>query len=215
MRFTAGGVGAIMVKVANKQRRCRGKEVNMNETQIAVRAAEDLVDILKRVSQQQVDALVQQMVEAKRIYVAGAGRSLLMLRGFAMRLMHVGLTCHVVGDVTTPAFTPQDLLLVGSGSGETESLVGIAKKAKQLGGKLAVLTIFPNSTLAQMANTLVHIPAYTDKMPESETNKPTTLPGGSSFEEALLLLADAVIVPMARAAGLPEGELFHLHANLE
>lgn len=40
-----------------------------------------------------------------------------------------------------------DLLLLASASGETASLVNVAAKAKQLGGTVALLTIFPESTL--------------------------------------------------------------------
>lgn len=74
-----------------------------------------------------------------------------MLKAFAMRLMHIGLKVHVVGDVVTPALQKGDLLLLASASGETASLVNVATKAKQLGGTVVLLTIFPESTLGKLA----------------------------------------------------------------
>ena len=66
---------------------------------------------------------MEAICKAKKIYVAGAGRSLLTLRCLAMRLMHLGFESYVVGDTTTPAFEKEDLRIAGSGSGETKGLV--------------------------------------------------------------------------------------------
>ncbi len=45
---------------------------------------------------------------AERIFCAGAGRSGLSVRGFAMRLMQLGKPVHVMGDVTTPGIKKSD-----------------------------------------------------------------------------------------------------------
>lgn len=124
-----------------------------------------------------------------------------MLKAFAMRLMHIGLKVHVVGDVVTPALKNGDLLLLASASGETASLVNVATKAKQLGGTVALLTIFPESTLGNLAEVVVRIPAYTDKLPDGLDNVKGILPGGSLFEEAVMVLGDAMIVNLAQSTG--------------
>ena len=59
-----------------------------------------------------------------------------------MRLMHMGKQVYVVGEIVTPSIQQGDLLLIVSGSGETESLVAMAKKAKRLGATIATVTIF-------------------------------------------------------------------------
>ena len=187
----------------------------MNPVGISVQAARDLYETLSNVDPAQVESLSQAITKAKCVFLAGAGRSMLMLRGFAMRLMHAGLTVYVVGDTTTPAFQKDDLLIIGSGSGETGGLIGIANKVKKLGGTLAVMTIFKDSTLGKKADVLVRIPAYTDKLPESEENKRCTLPGGSLFEQSILLLGDSIIVPIAQQLGTPTDRAFERHANLE
>lgn len=187
----------------------------MHSVEIAAQAATEMSNALTKISFDQVDSLLSAIVKAKKIYVAGCGRSLLMLRGIAMRLMHIGFAAHVVGDITTPAFEAGDLLIVGSGSGETGSLVGVAEKAKKLGGTLAVITIFSDSTLARIADVVVRIPAYTDKLPQSGQNKRSILPGGSMFEQAMLVLGDSIILPLAEKNGVPTDRMFSRHANLE
>lgn len=187
----------------------------MTTVEIAAKAANELSDTLSRIDPKQTDALMDAIVGAKRIFLAGAGRSMLMLRAFAMRLMHVGFTAYLVGDTTTPALEAGDLLIVGSGSGETSGLVSMADKAKKYGGRLAVMTIFPDSALGKKADVMVRIPAYTDKLPEDENNRRCTLPGGSMFEQAMLLLADAMVIPLAGKSGIPTDRAFSRHANLE
>ncbi|EOI53509.1 6-phospho-3-hexuloisomerase [Enterococcus gilvus] len=187
----------------------------METKEVAYTAAMELAGTLKKVDQRQMDRLVEAISQAKRIFVSGAGRSLLMLKGFAMRLMHLGYEVYVVGEVTTPAFLPEDLLILASASGETSSLVQTAKKAREIGGDIISFTIFPESTLARLSTGVVKISAYTDKRPESETNQKGILPGGSMFEEAVLLLADSLIVELALEQKIPTDRAFEKHANLE
>jgi 6-phospho-3-hexuloisomerase len=63
----------------------------------------ELGDVLREVDESAVSALQEKLAAARRVFVAGAGRSGLMMRAFAMRLMHLGLAVHVVGDATTPS----------------------------------------------------------------------------------------------------------------
>lgn len=137
-----------------------------------------------------------------------------MLKAFAMRLMHIGLKVHVVGDVVTPALQKGDLLLLASASGETASLVNVATKAKQLGGTVALLTIFPSPRWGNWRGG-GQIPAYSDKLPDGPENVKGILPGGSLFEEAVMVLGDAMIVNLAQSTGYRLTKGFALHANLE
>ncbi len=187
----------------------------MNSVEVSHKAAIELAETLKNMDVNQVNKLVSLIRNKQRIFVTGAGRSLLMLKGFAMRLMHIGFEAYIVGEVTTPAFLPNDLLLVASASGETKSLVSIADRAKEYGGAVVVLSIFEKSILGKIADEVVKIPAYTDKLPENELNKKGILPGGSMFEEAVLLLGDSLIVELANAHKIDTSKAFENHANLE
>ena len=86
----------------------------METKEVAYTAAIELAETLKKIDQKQIDQLATSIKQAKRIFVSGAGRSLLMLKGLAMRLMHLGYEVYVVGEVTTPAFLSEDLLIVAS-----------------------------------------------------------------------------------------------------
>lgn len=185
-----------------------------NTSERAALGASQLSSCLGRVDAGQLDALEDAIVAADRVFVMGAGRSLLMLRAFAMRLMHLGFTAYVVGDTTTPAFGEGDLLVCGSGSGTTSSVVNVAKKAKDLGGTVACFTIKVESPLGQLSDCVVTIPAYTDKESYEGMEKPV-LPGGSEFESSILLLGDAMVVPLGEKRNIPTDQAFRLHANLE
>lgn len=186
----------------------------MKVNELAASAARELADTLEKVDENQIQQLMQAILDAKKIYVAGAGRSLLMLRGMAMRLMHLGFESYVVGDTTTPAFEPGDLLIAGSGSGETGGLINVVTKAKKIGGKVAVMTIRKNSTLGQMADVLIEIPAYTDKGDTSDLKRPI-LPGGTMFEQCMLFIGDTIVIPLGEKIDIPTDRAFSRHANLE
>lgn len=186
----------------------------MKVTDTAGQAAKELAEALEQIDEKQVEALMDAICSAKKIYVSGAGRSMLMLRGLAMRLMHLGFESYVVGDTTTPAFESGDLLICGSGSGETAGVLNVASKAKKIGGRIAALTINRNSSLGQLADVIVEIPAYTDKV-ECKIKKKPILPGGTMFEQCILLIGDTFILPLAEKAGIPTDQAFTRHANLE
>ena len=99
------------------------------------------------------------ILEAKKILVAGAGRSGFMAKSFAMRMMHVGLDPYVVGETVTPNLEKDDIFIVGSGSGETKSLVSMVEKAKDIGATIAAVTIFPDSTIGKLADITIKVPA--------------------------------------------------------
>lgn len=189
--------------------------MKMDVKEIAAIAGREVSEIESKVKEEQVQNLIKAIHNANKIYVCGAGRSLLMLRCFAMRLMHVGFDAYVVGDTTTPAFEEGDLLIVGTASGETSNLISIAKRAKGYGGTIATCSIFAESSLGKLADVFVKIPAYTDKLPVSAENQPNILPGGSMFEISMLVLYDSMILPLAEEKSVATNKSFARHANLE
>ena len=186
-----------------------------NPKEIAKIASEELFDIFNNLDEEKIQALVELIISSKKIFVCGAGRSLLMLRAFAMRLMHIGIDSYVVGATITPAYGKDDLIIFGSASGETGGLVRIANTAKKIGGKIACLSIFDDSSLAKLSDVTIDISAYTDKIPESDKNKANILPGGSMFEIAMLILLDSMIIKLGEYTHVKTNKYFDRHANLE
>jgi len=121
----------------------------------------------------------------------------------------------VVGEMVTPNFEPNDLLVVCSGSGETGSLVAIAGQAKRIGGKLALITIAPDSTIASLADVCVVIPAPSPKARAMDGLVASTQPMGALFEQAQGVFLDCTIVALMRRTGADAEAMFKRHANLE
>jgi 6-phospho-3-hexuloisomerase len=160
------------------------------------------------------DRLAESILQSDRIFLAGMGRSGLIMRSFAMRLMHMGLEAHVVGETTTPAIGQGDLLLIGSGSGETESLLAMARKARKLGIGVALITILPGSSIGTEAELIVQIPATTAK--SSQPSAVTSIqPKGSLFEQTMFLICESVVLRLMELRGIDADGMFLRHANLE
>ena len=174
----------------------------------------ELNETLSQVSSEEADLLAEAIAAANRVFIAGVGRSGLMVRGFAMRLTHMGFNVHVVGDVTTPAITADDLLVIGSGSGSTATLQVFADKAKTVGSKIALVTALDNSPIAQLADIVLAVPAPTLKK-ENETGFASVQPMGSLFEQSMLLTLDTIILLLMSKTKIDNDAMFARHANLE
>jgi len=170
---------------------------------------------LRAVSPEQFDAAVEAIDAAGRVFVAGAGRTGLVMRALAMRLMHLGKTVHVVGDVTTPGIREGDLLVIGSGSGTTGSLRIQAEKAKGIGADILLLTIMSHSPIGTIAEMVVQIPAPSPKADDAANTVESIQPMGSLFEQCLLLLGDFLILALMQRNQQNSDEMFTRHANLE
>jgi 6-phospho-3-hexuloisomerase len=149
--------------------------------------------------------LAQSVQAHRRIFVSGAGRSRLMLMAFAMRLTQMGYIAFVAGDVTTPAITADDLLIVASASGTTHSVCHCAGVAQQCGADLFSISTRSESPLAIMHPVDVLITA-----PSKTGGDDDRYPIGTLFEQALLLFLDDTV------ATLPfDPQIRTRHANLE
>jgi 6-phospho-3-hexuloisomerase len=177
---------------------------------------DEINEYSQKVSQDDVHVLAENIKKAKRIFVAGAGRSGFAARGFSNRLMHLGLTAYFVGEPTTPAIANGDILIVGSGSGTTASLAVNAEKAKKVGAKLATITIFPQAKIGQLADVIVQLPGATPKRGEGEEDSAVSVqPMGSLFEQLSWLTYDATIMELMTLLGETSDTMFPRHANLE
>lgn len=174
----------------------------------------ELEATLGSIKEEQTLQLIDCIQKANRIFIAGRGRSGLMINCFAMRLMHMGKKVSVIGEVVTPSIEKDDLLLIASGSGETGSLVSMAKKCKSIGATLATVTIFPQATIGKMADVVVEISAPTAKS-DQKASIESIQPMGSLFEQSVLLYLDYVILRLMEVNHTTSDIMFKLHANLE
>jgi len=160
----------------------------------------------------QLALLLPLIQNSDRIFLVGAGRSGLALRSAAMRLMHFGLTVFVAGETTTPAIRKGDLLIAASGSGTTSTIVKAAEKAAGTGAIVVSFSTTTDSPLAKLSNQILILPAA---QKEDHGKTVSAQYAGSLFEQALLLMTDAIFQTLWDADGTPAEELWKRHANLE
>lgn len=173
----------------------------------------ELQSSVAQISEEETERLVNTLRHSGKVFLAGAGRTGLMGRAFAMRLMHMGIEAYVVGETITPGIGKEDTLIIGSGSGETKSLVSMAQKAKSAEASVVAVTINPASTIGSLADFCVRLPGSSkDRTTGSDV---TIQPMGSLFEQTLLLFYDAVILRLMETTGLDTAQMFGRHANLE
>ena len=185
----------------------------MKTTPYTLEIVKELQQTLALIQDEEAEQLVNKILEAKKIFVAGAGRSGLMGKSFVMRMMHIGLDPYIVGETVTPNLEQDDIFIVGSGSGETKTLVSMVEKAKNIGATVVAVTIFPESTIGQLADITIEIPAQS-KTGEVTGNK-SIQPMGSLFEQSLLLFYDAIILRFMDKKGINSDTMYGRHANLE
>jgi len=171
--------------------------------------------VLAQVSSAGLERLTEDILKAERIYVAGGGRSGLMARALAMRLMHLGLVTYVVGETTTPAIRCGDLLIACSASGETHVTVVVSQVAREAGARVFAISAVPNSPMARQADETIIIPAPSKRGGPQAGAEPSAQYGGSLFEQTLLVVLDAVSAEIGRRLGRGPQDLASRHANLE
>src|ERR1700728_3077072 len=127
--------------------------------QLSKGALNELAAVFAAMPENALDGLIEAIVAAKRIVVFGLGREGLQMRGFAMRLFHMGRNVAVWGDMTTPALGPGDLFIASAGPGDlptAQTLVEIARKA---GARTVLVTARPSGGLASHVDIVTVIPA--------------------------------------------------------
>jgi 3-hexulose-6-phosphate synthase/6-phospho-3-hexuloisomerase len=153
--------------------------------------------------------LTKMLDKAKRIFVSGAGRSGLVCKFFAMRLVHSGYEVSVVGEIVTPSIKKGDLLIIISGSGETEQLIAFAKKAKEVGAKIVLISAKDTSTIGDMSEAVFQIGK------SEQYGKVVGMPMGTVFELSTLSFLEALVSHLIHEKGIAEEVMRSRHANLE
>ncbi|MBC3937955.1 MULTISPECIES: 6-phospho-3-hexuloisomerase [Anaerotruncus] len=168
---------------------------------------------LSMIDEQTTQTLIDAILGADKVFCVGVGRVLLSLQAICKRFNHLGIPCYFVGEIVEPAITERDILIVGSGSGESLVPVSIAKKAKLFGAKVALISSNPRSTLTSIADIFVRIPVQTKLGLPDELN--SVQPMTSLFEQSLLLYGDSLAKLIIDQKHLDIDALWQYHANLE
>lgn len=163
--------------------------------------------IFARIIQNDLASLCDAMLDARAIFLYGVGRNGLMLQAFAMRLAHLGLDAHFVGQLSAPPADHKDLLIAAVALGSLPTADAVIAAATNAGARVAVVTARP--TKVAHADLILELPAQT------MADRPTSpLPLGGAFELSLHLLCEALTVEIARRRDVSDADLRARHANL-
>ena len=180
---------------------------------LAKSALGDAAGVVERLDQASFESFAQAIAAAKTIALHGLGREGLQMKGLAMRLFHLGLDAHVVGEMTTPPVGAGDLLICSAGPGDFASIAALNKIAKDAGAKTAIVTAQPSSNLAKNADHVLHIPAQT--MADDQGAKTSVLPMGSLFELSQMLVFELLVLRLREIKGETAASMRARHTNLE
>lgn len=172
-----------------------------------------MTERMQSVDSESIEKLVSEILKADQVFFVGVGRVLLALQCMVKRFAHLGIHTHYVGEITEPAFTDKDLLIVGSGSGSSLFPLNIAKKARTVGARIVHIGSNPDSEMKDIADFMVRIPVRTKLYLEDEIE--SKQPMTSLFEQSVLLLGDTIAMMIIKERNLNMKELWQYHANLE
>lgn len=173
---------------------------------------EENLKLADQINPQEIDALVNKIKSANRIFFIAAGRSGLALKMAAMRFMHLGYNVYVAGETTTPAILEGDLLILASGSGTTSTVISAAEKAKKQNAAVVAITADSKSKLAEITDSILLINAATKTDFGVSVSQQYA---GSLFEQFTLLILESIFMSLWQESGLTKEDLWPKHANLE
>lgn len=169
--------------------------------------------VLADIDENQVELLSDEILKANKIVVCGAGRVGMAVRGFGMRLGHLGLRAYSIGDSTVPSIKSGDLFLIGSGSGETQTIFDLVKLAKKDKARVALITGNPESRMGKIADVIIQIkaPSKTKPIEKFLSIQPMT----TLNEQCLGIFFDALVLKLMEKMSETNETMWERHSNLE
>jgi 6-phospho-3-hexuloisomerase len=180
---------------------------------MATKGLSEIGDVFARTDPATAENMCQAILSARRIATYGVGREGLMMKALCMRLMHLGLDAHVVGDMTTPHLGEGDLLIVSAGPGEFSTVLGLMGVAKRDGARTMCITAQPDGKAPSEADVVVYLPAQT--MADDQSGNTSLLPMGSLYEAVQLVFFDLISIMLREKTGQSANEMRSRHTNLE
>jgi 6-phospho-3-hexuloisomerase len=180
---------------------------------MAHQALSEIEGVFAGLAPDTAERMCEEILKARRIACYGVGREGLMMKALCMRLMHLGLDAHVVGDMTTTPVGAGDLLLVSAGPGAFSTVLALMGVAQKAGARTMVVTAQPEGAAPRAANVVIHLPAQT--MANDQSGKTSLLPMGSLYEAAQLVFFDLISILLREKTMQTSEQMRGRHTNLE
>lgn len=161
-----------------------------------------------------LEKLMDAIMDAKRVFVFGAGREGIAARSFAMRIMHLGKETFWLLDDTTPGMREGDLFIGVNGSGKIGYIDYFLDQAQKTGAKIAVITGAPTERTPSEADVNVFVPAAVYKGTDPRVI-PSEQPMGNLYEQHLFLLFDILVMMLEKKMELTHEQMETRHRNIE
>jgi 6-phospho-3-hexuloisomerase len=177
------------------------------------RILEEIAKVFSMSDFTQEESFIQAIFSSKKVICIGAGRMGFALRGFAMRLKHLGKDAYMLGDTNVPSFGEGDLVVVGSGSGETKTILDLVEISKENGCKIVLITGNPESSMGALADIKITIkaPSKTKPVENFKSEQPMT----SLNEQCLAIFLDSLVLDLMEKSGETHETMWRRHSNLE
>ena len=171
---------------------------------------DELTNSVMGVDIEQIDAVIALIENAKKIFFFARRRELTLLGGFGMRVYHMGYDAYVSGEAHNPAIGQGDLLIAVNGDGQDDTTAVQLEAAKQAGATVALVTAHAQSTLGQMSDLCLELPANACRDSSGALQSM-----GAAFEQCMMMTLDYIVVRMMENHSWQEEDLSRRHANLQ
>jgi 6-phospho-3-hexuloisomerase len=173
----------------------------------------EIKQVLSKINESEVQQFVDEILAANTIVVCGAGRVGMAIRGFGMRLAHLGLKAFTLGDSVVPSISQGDVLIVASGSGETQTIYDLVSIAKKNNSKVLAVTGNPESRIGKLADIIVQVtaPSKTKQVDGFVSIQPMT----TLNEQSLGLFFDTIVLLLMEKMNESHDTMWARHSNLE
>ena len=166
--------------------------------------------ILESVTSRDLKKIMTLFFDANRIFVYGAGRSGLVARAFAIRLVHLGFQTFVIGETIGAPIKKGDLVILVSGSGETIPTVMTAEISRNISAEVIVITTEKQSKITQYADVVIVLSSDDD-----DPQRTKLAPLGTLFEASAWIFLDGLVAELMETKGETETSMRLRHATLE
>lgn len=177
-------------------------------------ALAELGEVAARIDPETVAGACETIAAARRIVLYGCGREGLQMRGFAMRLHHLGCDVAMQGDMAAPPVGAGDLFIASAGPGELSTVTALMRVAREAGADVLFLTAEPQTPAAGLATQILTVPAQTMAR-DLGAAATSVLPMGSVYEGALFLLFEIMVLTLRDRLGETAETMRARHTNLE
>jgi 6-phospho-3-hexuloisomerase len=187
---------------------------NRNLVELITAQIAGIKALISRIEQPVSDKIIEMILQADKIFITGQGRSGLVAQCLATRLAQIGFTVHIPGQATCQKIEKPDLLIAFSCKGTTKTVVEYARVSQGVGAKIAVVTAFEDSTLAELADEVVLVPSDDEDI-RAVCRYPVGPNNNTLFEQAALLYVDALVYILMDRKGICKSIISQRHTNLE